>query len=65
MVIKVFIVLMLLVILFCLGSGLFYLTKRPGTSGVAKALTWRIILSLGLFVFILVAFFFGGLSPRH
>jgi hypothetical protein len=65
MLIKIVIILFMLVILASLGSALFYLVRNRGDSKqMAKALTLRIGLSLGLFVLLLVAFSFGWITPH-
>ncbi len=65
MLIKVFIIIVLLAILYSLGSGLFYLVKDQGKgTRVAKALTWRIAISLALFIFLLIAFTLGWITPN-
>lgn len=62
---KIFIILVMFVILFVLGSGLFYLVKDAGTTKkTVKALTWRIALSLILFLFLFLAFALGWLKPH-
>lgn len=63
---KVIIVLFLLIILYSLGSALFYLVKEKGNStSVVKALTWRIGLSLLLFFLLFVAYGFGWIHPHQ
>ncbi len=63
--IKVFVVLVMIVILFTLGSGLYYLVKDEGQSKrTVKALSWRIGLSITLFLFLFLAFSFGWIRPH-
>jgi len=65
MIVKGFIIAFLLAIFFSLGSALYYLVRDPGNSDrIVKALTWRIGLSLLLFVLLLIAFALGWISPR-
>lgn len=65
MLVKIIIFIFLLVILYCLGSGLVYLVKDKGNSDrVVKALTWRISLSILLFVLLFVAYAFGLIKPH-
>jgi hypothetical protein len=62
---KITICVFLLVIFYCLGSALFYMlspTKVPSSMG--KALTWRIALSLALFLFLLAGAYMGWLHPH-
>ncbi|OGT43459.1 MAG: hypothetical protein A3F13_02200 [Gammaproteobacteria bacterium RIFCSPHIGHO2_12_FULL_40_19] len=53
-----------LAILYCLGSGAFYLTKVGRGTSLAKALTWRIILALLLFGFLFFAHYMGWMQPH-
>lgn len=61
MLIKVFIVLVLLVIIGSLFSALFFLMKNEGVSDdrTVKALTFRIGLSITLFIGLVIAGYFG------
>jgi succinate dehydrogenase hydrophobic anchor subunit len=62
---KAVIVLLLLTILFNLGSGLFHLIKdEPGSEGVVKSLTWRMGLSIALFLLIMLAGWLGLITPH-
>jgi Protein of unknown function (DUF2909) len=69
---KILIVIALLAVLGALGSaGLFMLRKRkPGQDGaspdkrMARALAWRVAVSVALFVLILVAWRLGWIAPR-
>ncbi len=64
-IVKVFIILFLLAIFFSLGSALYYLVRDQGkTDRTAKALSWRIGLSLLLFVLLLIAFALGWITPH-
>ena len=64
MFLKIFVLLVFCVILYCLGSGAFYLTKRTDSKAFAKALTWRIILSVLLFGFLFLAYSMGWIAPH-
>ncbi|GAB4393380.1 MAG: twin transmembrane helix small protein [Gammaproteobacteria bacterium] len=65
MLFKLFVVVMMLIILFCLGSGLIYLVRDKGkTDRTVKALSWRIGLSLTLFILLFVAFAMGWIQPH-
>lgn len=66
MLIKILVVLGLIVIIYCLASALYFLAREggKGKQRVAKALSWRIILSICLFLFLLVAYFFGWITPH-
>lgn len=69
MLIKGFIILILVLIFVSLFSALALLFRRDASgAGMAKALTWRIGLSVTLFVLLMAGFYFGvipehGLSP--
>ena len=61
---RIIILLLLLGIIVSLGSGLMHLTRGKGDSGkLATALTWRIGLSLALFVALIVAGAMGWVEP--
>ncbi len=62
---KILVLFVMIIILVALGSGLFFLVRDEGNSmRTVKALTWRIILSLLLFLFLLISFHFGWLKPH-
>lgn len=62
---KTIIILFLIVIFFSLTSGLYYLIKDRGQSDrTVRALTWRIGLSLTLFVLLLFGFATGLIQPH-
>lgn len=62
---KIIVVVVMLIILATLFSGLVFLVRDKGKSERSvKALTWRIALSLGLFVFLLLAFKFHWITPH-
>jgi hypothetical protein len=57
---KVAVILLLLAIIGSLFSGLFFLYRdRASGERMAKALTWRIGLSIALFLMLLAGFRFG------
>ncbi|MCD6047719.1 MAG: hypothetical protein K0S08_1366 [Gammaproteobacteria bacterium] len=65
MLIKIIILLFLAVILFCLGSALYYLLSGKGDSRqMVKALTARITLSLILFFLLIIGFATGVIHPH-
>jgi hypothetical protein len=65
MFIKIFIIIVMLVILISLGSSLVFLVRDEGkTNRTVKALTWRIALSLGLFLFLFLAFSLNWIDPH-
>jgi len=63
---KIIVLLFIIAILYNLGSGLVYLVRRKKgeSTKVAKALTWRIGLSLLLFVLLFVAYALGWIKPH-
>ena len=61
---KILVILFLLVILGSLASALYYLIRDKGHSDrTVRALTWRIGLSITLFV-LLMAGYYTGIVPR-
>ncbi len=55
----------LLAIIISLGSALRYLVSDEGkTDRVLKALTWRIGMSVGLFLLLMLAWYFGLIEPH-
>lgn len=65
MLLKIIVVALLIIILYCLGSAVVYLV-RDGNASVrmAKALTWRIALSFVLFLLLLLGFSLGWIQPH-
>ena len=66
---RIFVVAVLLGIVFSLGSALYHLTTSRGNSPQAsarmvRALTWRISLSVGLFLLLLFAWHQGWIEPH-
>jgi hypothetical protein len=65
MLFKLLVFFALAVILYCLGSGLFFLVRDASDSDrVVKALSWRIGLSILLFIILFVAYALGWISPH-
>lgn len=64
LIIKAIIVLMLVFIFFSLGSALFFLVSDKKSDRMIKALTWRVGLSIALFVLLLIAYMLGWISPH-
>ncbi len=57
---KIIVLLFIVFILASLGSALYYLLKDQGKSDrVVKALTWRIGLSMALFISLMAGYYFG------
>lgn len=62
---KIIVIIFLLIILFSLGSGLVFLIQDKGQSHrTVKALTFRIGLSLALFVLLMIAYATGLITPH-
>ena len=65
MLVKIAVIVFLLIILYCLGSGLYFLVKEGRNSvAMAKALTWRIGLSIALFALLIFAYAMGWVAPH-
>jgi hypothetical protein len=65
MLIKFIVLTALLGVLVSLGSGLFYLIRDEGkTNRAVGALTWRIVISLVLFIFLFLAFKLHWIAPH-
>lgn len=65
MIMKTIIVLLLITIIYCLGSAVFFMIRDKGRSrSMAKALTWRISLSLILFLLLIVGYLMGWIVPH-
>jgi hypothetical protein len=63
--VRIIVFLFLAVILFSLGSALYYLVKDKGQSDrTVKALTVRITLSIVLFLLLMLGYYFGLISPQ-
>jgi hypothetical protein len=65
MLVKIVIIVMLLLIVGSLFSALTFLYKDDGKGErTAKALTLRISLSIALFIFLMLGFYFGFIPAR-
>ena len=65
MLIKIVVILMLVLVFASLFSALVFLYRDKGRgTRTAKALTWRIGLSITLFVMLMAGYYFGIISPR-
>lgn len=64
MIVKAIIIAFMLGILFSLGSGLYFLLFKEPTEQTVKALTWRIGLSMLLFILLIIGFFTGLVKPH-
>ncbi len=62
---KTIILVIFLFILINLGKALFSLVRQRGqTTQMVKSLTWRIGLSIGLFILLMLGFAFGIIQPH-
>jgi succinate dehydrogenase/fumarate reductase cytochrome b subunit len=62
---KLIIVAFLVVILYNLGAGLYYMMVDKGTTNrTVKALTRRIALSFGLIILVMFAIWMGWITPH-
>ncbi len=62
---KIIVLLLVVLILFSLGSGLYFLVKDKGTSERAvKALTWRVGLSVALFALLMAGYYLGFIPKQ-
>jgi branched-subunit amino acid transport protein AzlD len=65
MFVKTLVIITLFIILICLGSALYFLVKDDSKSNrLVKALTWRIGISIFLFVMLFIGFATGFISPH-
>lgn len=65
MIVRIIVFLFIAVILFSLGSALYYLIKDKGqTERTVRALTVRITFSIVLFLILMLGFYFGLISPQ-
>lgn len=65
MIIAILTYILLAVILYCLGSSAYYMvSKKHDSNKMARALTWRISLSILVFVLLIVGFFLGWIHPH-
>jgi len=62
---KILIVLVFLAVLYNLGAALFHMMTDKGQSGrTARSLTWRIGLSVGLIVLVMIGIATGYVQPH-
>jgi|JI10StandDraft_1071094.scaffolds.fasta_scaffold09111_15 hypothetical protein len=62
---KIVVLIFILAIFYCLGSALFFMLSRQKAPNImAKALTWRIVLSITLFLLLLLGFYLGLIHPH-
>jgi small neutral amino acid transporter SnatA (MarC family) len=62
---KLIIILALIVIVWQLGAGLYYMMVDKGTTDrTVKALTWRIAVSVGLILAVMLMIYTGVIKPH-
>lgn len=62
---KLLIIAVLIVILYNLGAGLYYMMVDKGKSNrTVKSLSWRIGLSVGLIILVMIGIFTGVIKPH-
>lgn len=64
LIIRTIVILLMIFILFSLGSALYYLVVGDRSDRIVKALTWRIGLSLLVFILLFIAFALGWVTPH-
>ena len=62
---KIVVILFIVLILSSLGSALYFLVRdKGGSTRMAKALTWRVALSVALFALLMLGFHFGFITAK-
>ncbi len=62
---KIIVIAVLIIILVVLGSGLYFMIKDDDSSDrLVKALTWRVVLSVSLFLFLMAGYYLGWFQPN-
>jgi hypothetical protein len=62
---KIIVILFIVMILASLGSALYFMVKDKGASErTARALTWRVVLSVTLFALLMLGFHFGIITTK-
>ncbi len=62
---KTLVVIIFFTVVWALFSGLYFLNKDKGQSNrTVKALTWRIVLSISLFIFLMIGAWMGWITPH-
>jgi len=64
MIFKIVIIALLVVVLISLGSALVAMTKGDKSDKMVKALSWRIGLSIGIFILLLIGQAMGLITPH-
>ena len=62
---KIIVLIFIFLILASLGSALYFMVKDKGTSTrTAKALTWRVVFSITLFMLLMLSYHFGFINTK-
>jgi hypothetical protein len=62
---KIIVLVFIVLILASLGSALYYMVRDKGASTrAAKALTWRVVFSITLFMLLMLGYHFGFISTK-
>jgi len=62
---KLIVLLFIVLILASLGSALFFMVRDKGPSTrTARALTWRVVLSIVLFALLMLSYHFGVIKDK-
>ncbi len=62
---KIIVLIFIFLILASLGSALYFMVKDKGTSTrTAKALTWRVVFSIALFMLLMLSYHFGFINTK-
>ena len=62
---KIIVLIFIFLILASLGSALYFMVKDKGASTrTARALTWRVVFSITLFMLLMLAYQFGLITAR-
>lgn len=65
MIFKIFIITLLVIVLVSLGSALYHLvSNKENSDKLIKSLTWRIGLSVGIFILLLIGQALGLIQPH-
>jgi len=63
--VRLLIIAVLVAIIWSLGSALFQLTRGGDSQKLLRALTWRVSLSVALFLLMLIAWRLGLIQPHR
>jgi hypothetical protein len=62
---RIVVLIFIVLILASLGSALYFLVKDKGNSTrTARALTWRVVFSITLFMLLMLAYHFGFITTK-